>query len=76
MKYVKTKFARGLLGTHIATQHNPRDTWANDTLQDFTTNSDIDWSKSVPEIDRQFYAEYHLTEEEMALIEHMIKPKR
>ena len=74
MKYVKTKFARGLLGTLIATQHNPRDTWANVPLQDFTTNSDIDWSKSVPEIDSQLYAKYHLTEEEVAFVERMIKP--
>ena len=74
MKYVKTKFARCLLGTLKATQHNPRDTWANVPLQDFTTNSDIDWSKSVPEIDSQLYAKYHLTEEEVAFVERMIKP--
>jgi len=43
-------------------------------LQDFTTNSDIDWSKSIPEIDRQLYAKYELTEEEIAFIESMIKP--
>ena len=74
LKYIKTKFARTMLGTLKATQHNPRDTWANVPLQDFTVNSDIDWSQSVPEIDRQLYAKYHLSEEEIAFIERMIKP--
>lgn len=44
-------------------------------FQDFTTNSDIDWSKSVAEIDQQLYRKYGLSEEEVAFIEKMIKPK-
>ena len=43
-------------------------------LQDFTENSDIDWSKSISEIDQQLYKKYNLTEEEIAFIESMIKP--
>lgn len=43
-------------------------------LQDFTENSDIDWSKSVAEIDRQLYVKYHLDDKEIAFIESMIKP--
>ena len=43
-------------------------------LQDFTENSDIDWSKSISEIDRQLYKKYGLTEDEIAFIEKMIKP--
>ena len=74
LKYVKTKFARCLLGTLKATQHNPRDTWANVPLQDFTSNSDIDWSQSIPDIDRQLYAKYGLTDDEIAFIEKTIKP--
>lgn len=74
MGYVKSKFARCLLGTLKATQHNPKDTWANVPIQDFTENSDIDWSKSVEEIDAQLYAKYHLSDEEIAFIESMIKP--
>ena len=35
-------------------------------MQDFTEGSDIDWSKSVAEIDRQLYSKYGLTEEEIA----------
>lgn len=74
LKYVKSKFARCMLGTLKATQHNPKDTWTNVPMQDFTKNSDIDWSKSVEEIDAQLYAKYGLTEDEIAFIESMIKP--
>ena len=74
LKYLKSKFARALLGTLKVTQDNPRDTWANVPLQDFTSASDIDWSKSVEEIDRQLYAKYRLSDEEIAFIESMIKP--
>lgn len=74
MNYVKTKFARCLLGTLKATQHNPRDTWANVPLQDFTTSSDINWSASVADIDQQLYRKYGLSADEIAFIEKMIKP--
>ena len=63
-----------MLGTLKVTQDNPRETWLNVPLQDFTANSDIDWSKSIPEIDQQLYAKYNLTEEEISFIESMIKP--
>ncbi len=74
LKYIKTRFARLLLGTLKVTQDNPKDTWANVPMQDFTTNRDIDWSKSVEEIDAQLYAKYNLSDEEIAFIESMIKP--
>ena len=74
LKYVKSKFARCLLGTLKATQHNPRDTWANVPMQDFTSNSDINWNKSIPEIDQQLYAKYDLDVFEIEFIESMIKP--
>ena len=74
LKYVKSKFARCMLGTLKATQHNPKDTWANVPMQDFTERSDIDWSKSVEEIDAQLYAKYELSNEEIVFIESMIKP--
>lgn len=74
LNYVKTKFARCLLGTLKATQHNPRDTWANVPLQDFTTSSDINWSASVADIDQQLYRKYGLSADEIAFIEKMIKP--
>ena len=73
MKYIKTKFARAMLGTLKVTQDNPRETWLNVPLQDFTSNSDIDWSKSVSEIDKQLYKKYGLSAEEIAFIESKVR---
>ena len=42
-------------------------------LQDFTPNSDIDWSQSVANIDRQLYAKYGLDDEEIEFIESRVK---
>lgn len=44
------------------------------TTPNFSDNSDIDWSKSISEIDQQFYQKYGLSEEEIAFIESKIKP--
>ena len=74
LKYIKTKFARTLLGILKVTQDNSKETWRFVPLQDFTESSDIDWTLSVPEIDQQLYAKYHLTDEEIQFIERMIKP--
>lgn len=43
-------------------------------LQDFTSSSDIDWSKSISDIDQQLYRKYNLTQEEIDYIENTIKP--
>ena len=74
LNYVKTKFARCLLGTLKATQHNPRDTWANVPLQNFTAISDIDWTQSIADVDKQLCRKYKLDEDEIEFIEKMIKP--
>lgn len=73
MKYIKTRFARTLLGILKVTQHNPPSTWKYVPLQDFTSSSDIDWSQSVADIDRQLYAKYGLDEKEVAFIESHVK---
>ncbi len=73
LKYIKTKFARTMLGTLKVTQDNPKPTWANVPLQDFTPNSDIDWTQSIPDIDKQLYKKYNLSPEEIAFIESKIK---
>lgn len=73
MKYIKTKFARAMLGTLKVTQDNPRETWLNVPLQDFTTNSDIDWSQSIPEIDKQLYKKYGLSADEISFIESKVR---
>ena len=74
LKYVKSKFSRALLGVLKATPNNPREKWKYVPLQDFTENSDIDWSKSIPEIDQQLYAKYGLDDEEIEFIESHVKP--
>lgn len=74
LKYIKTKFARTMLGILKVTQHNPKNTWRFVPLQDFTSGSDIDWSQSVAEIDRQLYKKYALTPDEIAFIEEKVRP--
>ena len=74
LKYVKTKFARTMLGILKVTQNNPKETWQYVPMQDFTDNSDIDWSKSVHEIDLQLYKKYGLSDEEIVFIESKVKP--
>ena len=62
-----------MLGILKITQHNPPEKWKYVPLQDFTANSDIDWSQSVAEIDRQLYAKYRLDETEINFIETHVK---
>ena len=73
MKYIKTKFARVMLGILKVTQSNSRPVWKYVPLQDFTDNSDIDWSKSIHEIDLQLYKKYGLDENEINFIETHVK---
>lgn len=73
LKYIKTKFARAMLGTKKITQSNKRDTWVNVPLQNFTSSSDIDWTKSIHEIDLQLYKKYNLSDEEIDFIETRVR---
>lgn len=73
LKYVKTKFARVMLGILKITQDNPKDKWKYVPLQDFTTTSDIDWSKSVSDVDQQLYKKYKLDKKEIDFIETKVK---
>ena len=73
LKYVKTKFARTMLGILKATQDNKKETWRFVPLQDFTAASDIDWTLSVAEIDQQLYRKYGLEAEEIAFIEEKVR---
>lgn len=73
MKYIKTKFARIMLGVLKVTQDNPAPKWKYVPLQDFTPNSDIDWTKSIPEIDQKLYAKYGLSQDEIDFIEEKVR---
>ena len=73
-KYVKSKFFRFLLSLKVITQNISKDCFRFVPLQDFTSNSDIDWSRSIGEIDAQLYEKYGLERDEIDFIERMIKP--
>lgn len=62
-----------MLGILKVTQNNAKPTWKYVPLQDFTSNSDIDWSKSIHEIDLQLYKKYGLDEKEIQFIETHVK---
>lgn len=69
LAYVKTKFARAMLYVLKVTQHNPRSTWKFVPAQDFTSTSDIDWTKTISGIDAQLYAKYGLDADEIHFVE-------
>lgn len=73
LKYIKSKFARVLLGILKITQHVTPEKWKYVPLQNFTLESDIDWSVSIAEIDKQLYKKYNLTQEEIDFIESHVK---
>lgn len=73
-KYIKTKFLRYMVGILKVSQNVYQNVYQFVPLQDFTDDSDIDWSKSVAEIDQQLYGKYNLDDSEIAFIESMIKP--
>ena len=73
LKYIKSKFARCMLGVLKVTQATTPEKWKYVPLQDFTAQSDIDWTKSVADIDRQLYQKYGLTQQEIDFIETKVK---
>ena len=73
VKYLETKFARSLLGILKVTHDISPRVWGLVPVQDFTDGSDIDWSKTVSEIDQQLYTKYGLDDEEIDFIESHVK---
>lgn len=74
LSYIKTKFVRYLIAQITATQHISKNNFKLVPIQDFTDKSDIDWSKSIDQIDAQLYTKYNLTQEDISHIESAIKP--
>lgn len=75
-KYLASKFARYMHSLGKASQDATAKTYRFIPLQDFTHKSDIDWSKSIKEIDKQLYKKYNLSEDEIDYIENKIKEMR
>lgn len=73
LKYIKSKFARTMLGVLKVTQHITPIKFKYVPLQDFTSSSDIDWTKSIHDIDQQLYDKYGLTDDERQFIETHVK---
>ena len=62
-----------MLSVLKVTQMTNKDVWLYVPLQDFTSNSDVDWTKSIAEIDQQLYKKYGLSQEEIDFIETHVK---
>ncbi|MDW2927298.1 hypothetical protein [Mesomycoplasma ovipneumoniae] len=63
-----------MLGLKKTTQNNKtKETWSRIPMQDFTEKSDIDWTKSIVEIDEQLFDKYNLSIEERQHIKKSIK---
>lgn len=74
LNYMKSKFFRALLFFNRISKNSSQTTFELIPVQDFTDKSDIDWSKSIAEIDKQLYKKYGLDKKEIDFIESMIKP--
>lgn len=72
-KYLKTKFLRFLVSILKSSQNITQIVYGFVPLQDFSNISDIDWTKSVKEIDEQLYKKYGLEDKEILYIEEKIK---
>ena len=72
-KYVATKFVRALLGGMKSTHHLTPETWKFVPQQDFSDQSDIDWSLSIDEINSLLYDKYHLSEKERAFVDEKVQ---
>lgn len=73
LKYLQTKFVRCIVSITLSAVNLSKLVFFNVPLQDFTSASDIDWSQSISDIDRQLYSKYGLSDDEIAFIEKMIK---
>ena len=73
-RYIKTKFLRFMVGILKVSQNVYQNVYKYVPIQDFTSESDINWNKTIEAIDAQLYAKYALSQEEIDYIEYMIRP--
>ena len=73
-KYIKTKFLRFMVGLLKVSQNVYQNVYQFVPLQDFSEKSDVNWSKSIPEIDAYLFSKYKVTKDEIDFIDSMIKP--
>lgn len=66
--YMKTKFFHYMLGQLKNTQQMAPNLFALVPMQNFTDNSDINWSQNLINVDEQLFKKYNLNQEEITLI--------
>lgn len=64
-KYMQTKFFRYLVNILKSGQNLSNRIFKLVPMQDFTSNSDINWNESLEKIDEQLYKKYKLTYDEI-----------
>lgn len=75
ISYMNTKFFHLLMFLKKVSHHVVAKVYEFIPLQDFTDNSDINWSKSIHEIDLQLYKKYGLDDDEINFIETNVKDR-
>lgn len=73
-KYFKTKFLRYMVSILKVSQNVTQIVYRFVPMQNFASNSNIEWSKSIHEIDLQLYQKYDFSKEEIEFIENKVKP--
>lgn len=73
-KYLNTKFVRFLILSLLPSTTVSQKVFEHVPIQDFSLESDIDWSQPISDIDKQLYNKYKLNKEEIEYIESIIKP--
>ena len=71
--YKKSRFVRFLIAQVAATQQLNKDKFRLVPLQNFNSNSPIDWTKDINEIDEQLFAYYGLSDSEQDFRKSKIK---
>ena len=71
-KYLKTKFLRFMVGIMKTSQNLYQIVYKFVPMQDFTNNSDINWSKSINEIDKQLYEKYQISDKQQEYINKIV----
>ena len=72
--YLRTTFVRYLLLQVLTSINISRGNFVFVPMQDFSANSDLDWTLPVAQIDQQLFAKYGLTPEECEEITSTISP--
>jgi superfamily II DNA or RNA helicase len=72
LKYVKTKFFRALVGAKKTGVFNYKDAFQYVPLLSFNSNREINWTKSLEEIDEQLFKHFNLNKNEISFIQQRV----